>query len=106
MTSHVQAARSALSAASKVSADQAATEENSRELPAFGSGLEFRPQGKLAASKSSAAVPGTAQLANEGGPGISVALEDEFDDKGDDMEDDEQVCTTAFHRKQLLHLAG
>lgn len=97
MTSHAQAARSALSAASKIPAEQAAAEEESRELPAFGSGLEFRPQGKLAASKSSAAAPGAAQHANESGPGISVALEDELGDEGDDMEADEQVCSTAAY---------
>ena len=95
MPSHAQAARSALIAASKVPAGQAASEEESRELPAFGSGLEFRPQGKLAASKSSVAAPGAAQRANESGPGISVALEDELGDEGDDMEADEQVCSTA-----------
>lgn len=93
----LQAARAASSAAASIPAaehtgiEQAAPEEE-RELPAFGSGLEFRSQGKLAASKSPVAARDGAIRANDGSLAISLPEEDESADKDDSMDhDDEQV---------------
>ena len=93
----LQAARAASSAAVSMPAakqeeiEQAAQGEE-QELPAFGSGLEFRSQGKLAASRSSAAAAEAAIRANDGSLAISLAEEDEVADKDDNMDhDDEQV---------------
>lgn len=93
----LQAARAASSAAASMPAaehagiEQAAQEEE-RELPAFGSGLEFHSQGKLAASKSPAAAADAAIRANDGSLAISLAEEYEVADEDDTMDhDDEQV---------------
>ena len=87
----VQAARAALSAAADTApAKQAEGRDEERELPAFGSGLEFRPQGKLAASKGGAATAEAAAPANDGSLAISLEEENEEAEE-DDMGDDKQV---------------
>ena len=87
----VQAARAALNAAADAApAEQAGGRDEERELPAFGSGLEFRPQGKLAASKGGAATAEAAAPANDGSLAISLDEENE-DAEEDGMGDDKQV---------------
>ena len=89
----VQAARAASSAAAGAPpAKQAGGRDEERELPAFGSGLEFRPQGKLAASKGGAAAADAAAPANDGSLAISVEEETGGADE-DDMGDNNQVDT-------------
>lgn len=88
---HVQAARAAsTAAASAPPAEQAGGQDEERELPAFGRGLEFRPQGKLAASKGGAAAADAVAPANDGS--LAISLEEEtVGAEEDDMGDDSQV---------------
>ena len=88
---HVQAARAASSAAARTPlVEEAGDQDEERELPAFGSGLEFRPQGKLAASKGGAAAAEAARRANDGS--LAISLEEETEEVvEDDMGDAEQV---------------
>ena len=83
----MQAARLALSAAaaSTPPPEQAGGQDEGRELPAFGSGLEFRPQGKLAASKGNPAAAEAATAANGGS--LAISLEEETDMGEDDQVD-------------------
>ena len=84
-----------MSAASQPPVEAAPAEEGTRQLPAFGSGLEFRPQGKLGASKSPAAKTEAAARANGGSVGILLENEEDAVEEIDDMQDDEPVsCLT------------
>ena len=84
-----------MSAASQPPVEAAPAEGETRQLPAFGSGLEFRPQGKLGASKSPAAKTDAAARANFGGVGIMLGSEEDAVEEIDDMQDDELVsCLT------------
>lgn len=87
----MQAARAASSAAASVPlVEEAGGQDEERELPAFGSGLEFRPQGKLAASKGAAAAAEAASRANDGS--LAISLGDETEEAEEDgMGDAEQV---------------
>ncbi|CAK0785228.1 hypothetical protein CVIRNUC_008434 [Coccomyxa viridis] len=84
-----RAARQAMSAASQPPIEPAPAEEETRQLPAFGSGLEFRPQGKLGASKSPAAKTEAAARANGGSVGRLLENEEDDVEEVDNMQDDE-----------------
>ena len=91
----MQAARQAISAASKPPIELASGAEETRQLLAFGSGLEFRPQGKLATSKSPAAKTETATRVNGGSVGIVIDNEEDDAEEVSDMQDNEPVsCLT------------
>ena len=86
-----------MSAASKPPVEPAPAEEDARQLPAFGTGLEFRPQGKLGASKSPAAKTEESARANGGSVGIMLGNEEDAVEEIDDMQDDEPVsCLTSL----------
>lgn len=101
-----QAARSALSAAARPAAVQGPEEtaEEDRELPAFGAGLEFRPQGKLAASKSAAGEAEAAARADNSALAISIADEEELGgDEDDEMDDDVRVRQASAWQAVCMH---
>ena len=84
-----------MSAASKPPVKPAPAQEDTRQLPAFGSGLEFRPQGKLGASKSPTAKTEAAARVNGGSVGIMLGNEEDAAEKVNDMQDYESVsCLT------------
>ena len=80
-----------MSAASQPPVKSAPAGEETRQLPAFGSGLEFRPQGKLGANKSPAAKTEAAARANGGSVGIMLENEEDAVEDIDNMQDDELV---------------
>jgi hypothetical protein len=91
-----------MSAASQPPIEPAPAEEETRQLPAFGSGLEFRPQGKLGASKSPAAKTEAAARANGGSVGRLLENEEDDVEEVDNMQDDEPV--SCFPCLKLLQM--
>ena len=91
-----------MSAASKPPVNPAPAVEETRQLPAFGSGLEFRPQGKLGTSKSPAAETEAAARVNGGSVGIMLGTEEDAAEEVDDMQDDEPVSSVAITRASIV----